>query len=198
MKTIRDGLGTYYSVGDTAGRRGRKRSLFEGGVNVPFIVRWPGHAPAGTTDDSTIIAAVDLLPTFCAAAGVSLPSEYQPDGENMLSAFEGHPVTRTKPLFWEWRGPGPEPDYWPRLAVREGDWKLVMGPTPTRVELHNLAKDPHEKKNLAEREPERTVRLAKMAIEWRDSLPKTPPADCISKQELSATSNKAKDRRGAD
>ena len=153
MKTIRDGLGTYYSVGDTAGRRGRKRSLFEGGVNVPFIVRWPGHAPAGAKDNSTIIAAVDLLPTFCAVAGVPLPSEYRPDGENMLPAFEGHPVVRTKPLFWEWRGPSPEPDWWPRLAVREGDWKLVIGPTTERMELHNLAKDPHEKKNRAIKSP---------------------------------------------
>jgi len=99
MKTIRDGLGTYYSVGDTAGRRGRKRSLFEGGVNVPFIVRWPGHAPAGVKDNSTVIAAVDLLPTFCAVANVPLPSDYRPDGENMLSAFEGHPMFRSKPLF---------------------------------------------------------------------------------------------------
>ena len=184
MKTIRDGLGTYYSVGDTAGRRGRKRSLFEGGVNVPFIVRWPGHAPAGVKDNSTDIAAVDLLPTFCAVAGVPLPSDYRPDGENMLQAFEGHPVVRTKPLFWEWRGPNPEPDCWPRLAVREGDWKLVIGPTTERMELHNLAKDPHEKKNQASKEPDRVARMSKMAIEWRDSLPTGPPADCISKQEL--------------
>jgi N-acetylgalactosamine-6-sulfatase len=198
MKTIRDGLGTYYSVGDTAGRRGRKRSLFEGGVNVPFIVRWPGHAPAGTKDTSTVLAAVDLLPTFCAVAGVPLPSEYRPDGENMLPAFEGHPVVRSKPLFWEWRGPSPEPDWWPRLAVREGDWKLVIGPTTERLELHNLAKDPHEKKNQADKEPELVARLSKMAIEWRDSLPKGPPADCISKQELPPSRKKAKDSRGVD
>jgi N-acetylgalactosamine-6-sulfatase len=198
MKTIRDGLGTYYSVGDTAGRRGRKRSLFEGGVNVPFIVRWPGHAPKGTKDTTTVIAAVDLLPTFCAVAGVPLPSEYRPDGENMLPAIEGHPVVRTKPLFWEWRGPSPEPDYWPRLAVRDGDWKLVIGPTTERMELHNLVKDPREKKNRADKERDLVARLSKMAIEWRDSLPKSPPADCISKQVLPASPKKAKDSRGVD
>ena len=69
MKQLRGGLGTYYSVGETGGRRGRKRSLFEGGMQSPFIVRWPGHTPAGVKDDSSVIAAVDLLPTFCAAAG---------------------------------------------------------------------------------------------------------------------------------
>jgi arylsulfatase A-like enzyme len=196
MKIIRDGLGTYYSVGDTAGRRGRKRSLFEGGVNVPFIVRWPGHAPAGVKDKATVIAAVDLLPTFCAVANVQLPDDYQPDGENMLRAFKGHSVVRSKPLFWEWRGPNAEPDLWPRLAVRDGDWKLVIGQTAERVELHNLANDPHERQNQASKEPDRVAHLSKMAIEWRNSLPADPPEDCISKQELPASPKKAKDLRG--
>ena len=179
-KQLNKGLGTYYSVGSTAGRRGRKRSLFEGGVNVPFIVRWPGHAPAGTTDDSTVISAVDLLPTLCAAAGVSPPSDYRPDGESMLAAFEGHPVERTTPLFWEWRGPGPEPDYWPRLTVREGEWKLVADSNGDRVELYDLATDPDENDNRAEKDSERVKRLTKMVVEWRDSLPKVPPEECIS------------------
>jgi arylsulfatase A-like enzyme len=195
MKTIRDGLGTFYSVGDTAGRRGRKRSLFEGGVNVPFIIRWPGHAPAGTKDDSTVIAAVDLLPTLCAAADVPLPVGYHPDGENMLRAFEGHSIVRTKPLFWEWRGPHPEPDWWPRLAVHEGDWKLAIGASNERAELYNLETDPRERKNQAAKEPDRVVRLRKMALAWQDSLPSGPPKDCISKQELPATSTKTKESR---
>jgi N-acetylgalactosamine-6-sulfatase len=200
-KTLRAGLGTYYSVGETAGRRGRKRSLFEGGVNTPFIVRWPGHAPAGTKDSTTNIAGVDLLPTFCAAAGVTPPSDYRPDGESMLQAFNGHPVVRTKPLYWEWRGPNPEPDHWPRLSVREGDWKLVIGANDSRTELYNLAKDPREKKNQAANEPEQAARLSKMALAWRDSLPPGPPRDCISKQPLSADPKQPKNNakaRGSD
>jgi arylsulfatase A-like enzyme len=195
-KTIRNGLGAYYSVGETAGRRGRKRSLFEGGVNVPFIIRWPGHAPAGVKDDSTVMAAVDLLPTLCAAAGEPLPADYRPDGENMLRAFEGHPTVRSKPLFWEWRGPDKEPDYWPRLAVREGNWKLVMGATTDRIELHNLAEDPEERKNLASTEPDRVARLSQMLTNWRESLPKGPPESCISKEEASTSSEQKKDSRG--
>ena len=198
MKELRGGFGTYYSVGDTGGRRGRKRSLFEGGVNVPFIVRWPGHAPPGEKDNTTVIAAVDLLPTFCAVAGVPLPADYKPDGESMLRAFEGHPVVRTKPLFWEWRGPNPEPDWWPRLAVREGDWKLVIGPTTDRMELHNLATDPRERKNQAKNERDRVARLSKMALEWRASLPAGPPQDCISRQPLPAATEKANTRGGTE
>jgi len=71
-----------------------------------------------------------------------------------------------------------------------------MGPTPERVELHNLAKDPHEKKNQASSEPDRVARLSKMMLEWRDSLPAGPPEDCISKDELPASPNNAKGSRG--
>ena len=60
------GYGAYYSIGSTGGLRGRKRSLFEGGVRVPFIVRWPGHTPEGKKNNSTVLTAVDLLPTLCA------------------------------------------------------------------------------------------------------------------------------------
>jgi N-acetylgalactosamine-6-sulfatase len=182
IKQLRDGLGTYYSVGETGGLRGRKRSLFEGGVRTPFIVRWPGHAPAGVADDSTVIAAVDLLPTLCAAAGVALPGGYTPDGENVLPAFHGKPVDRAKPIFWEWRGTAAEPDWWPRLAVRDGDWKLLLSPEIERAELYHLVNDPREAKNVARDEPDRVAQMSRMAIEWQSTLPKSPPAACVSKQ----------------
>jgi N-acetylgalactosamine-6-sulfatase len=181
-KQQRDGSGTYYSVGETGQLRGRKRSLFEGGVRTPFIVRWPGHTPSGAKDESTVIAAVDLLPTLCAAANVALPDGYTPDGENMLPAFKGKPIVRTKPIYWEWRGTAIEPDWWPRLAVREGDWKLLLSPGDKRAELYNLAGDPRESKNVAEAEPGRVARMSQMAIAWQSTIPKSPPADCISKQ----------------
>jgi len=73
------GYGTYHSVGETGGLRGRKRSLFEGGVRVPFIVRWPGRAPAGTRNDVTVFTAVDLLPTLSAAGGMAQGGLYSAD-----------------------------------------------------------------------------------------------------------------------
>jgi len=87
-KTKREGLGSYYSVGETGGLKGRKRSLYSGGVRVPFIVRWPGHLSEGITDTTSVMTAVDLLPTFLEIAGVKLPEGYQPDGESVFSAFE--------------------------------------------------------------------------------------------------------------
>ncbi len=181
FKKQNDGLGTYYSVGETGGRRGRKRSLFEGGVHLPFIVRWPGHTPAGAKDETTVLAAVDLLPTLCAAAKVPLPHDFQPDGENMLAALEGHVTARSQPIFWEWKGNNQEPDWWPRLAVREGNWKLLIGANERRVELYNLAKDPGEQHDLAREDVDRVARLSKMAMDWRATLPATPPDDCITK-----------------
>ena len=58
----------------SGGLRGSKLSLYEGGVRLPFIVRWPGHVPAGRVDDRTVIAGTDLFPSLCAIAGVPLPS----------------------------------------------------------------------------------------------------------------------------
>jgi N-acetylgalactosamine-6-sulfatase len=182
-KNVDRGFNSYYSVGTTGGLRGRKRSLFEGGVRVPFLVRWPGHTPAGVKNEKTVLSAVDLLPTLCAAAGVKLPDDYKGDGENLLDAFSGKEIARTRPIFWEWRGPktGPGPDYWPRLAVREGDWKLVMTDDAKRVELHHLIGDRAETKDSAPEHPEIVARLSKMALDWNATLPQKPNPDCISK-----------------
>ena len=175
------GYDTYYSIGSTGGLRGRKRSVFEGGVRTPFIVRWPGHTPANAKNDTTVFTAVDLLPTLCAAANVKLPAAYQSDGENLLEAFQGKQIKRTRPIFWEWLGTKTEPDYWPRLAVREGDWKLAMTDEAKRVELHNLAKDRAEATNVAKEHPDIVARLSKMALDWKATLPEKPNPDCLTK-----------------
>ncbi|TWU32512.1 sulfatase-like hydrolase/transferase [Novipirellula artificiosorum] len=174
--------GSYYSVGETGGLRGRKRNLFEGGVRTPFIVRWPGHTLAGVKNDTTVLSAVDLLPTFCAAAGVTPPAEAQCDGENLLAAFNGEPVLRTRPIFWQHTGAGGEPDGWPRLAVRDGDWKLVTDNDGVRVELHNMKSDRTEEiaKDQSKAHPEVVSRLTKMVLDWKATLPTKPDPTCLS------------------
>lgn len=181
QKKLGSGYGTYYSVGQTGGLRGHKRSLFEGGVRVPFIVRWPGKVPAGVVNDKTVVTAVDLLPTFCAIAGVSLPAGYTPDGENILPALTGHTPVRNKPVFWEWKGHAGEPDWWPRLAVRDGDWKLVMTYDGSRVELHQLINDRAESNDVSKEHPEIVSRLSRLALDWKATLPAAPDHECISK-----------------
>jgi len=174
------GYDTYYSIGSTGGLRGRKRSLFEGGVRTPFIVRWPGHTPAGAKTTATVFTAVDLLPTLCAAAGVTLPADYKGDGENLLAAFEGKAITRTRPIFWGWLGNKTEPDWWPRLAVRDGDWKLAMTDDAKRVELHRLSDDRAEATDVAKDHPDIVARLTKLALDWKTTLPAKPNPECLT------------------
>jgi len=180
------GYGGYYSVGSSGGLRGEKRSLFEGGVRVPFLVRWPGHTPASTINTTTVLTAVDLLPTVCAAAGITLPSDYHGDGENLLAALQGQPVKRTKPVFWAWTGKAADPDWWPRLAVRDGDWKLLLTDAAKRVALHRLSTDRAEAVDVARDHPEIVARLTQLALAWHATLPTTVDPSCISTADRTA------------
>ncbi len=156
--------------------RGRKRSLYEGGIRVPFILRWPGVAPAGEVDDTTVMNATDLLPTLCHIAGIRVPDEHPLDGESVSSAFRGSPMRRRTPIFWDWRFRvwGHVLNKSPQLAMREGDWKLLMNPDRSRMELYHLPEDPSEVDNRAKDEPEIMVRMAGKLLAWRETLPKSP------------------------
>ncbi|RLT10958.1 MAG: hypothetical protein DWI21_03280 [Planctomycetota bacterium] len=173
---------SHYSIGETGGLRGQKTSLFEGGVRVPFIVRWPGQAPAGLKDDTTVLTAVDLLPTFCAAAGVTPPTDANGDGENMLPALKGESFLRTRPIFWRNNGNKKDPNFWPDLAVRDGDWKLVTTFDGQRVELHNLKSNRAEDvaKDQSKDHPEIVARLTKLALDWKATLPTKADPACVS------------------
>ena len=171
----------YYSVGETGGRRGRKRSLYLGGVTVPFVVRWPGVVPAGLVDDATLLGGVDLAPTFLAAAGVQPPSDYAPDGQDMTAALRGEMFERDRPLFWQWNAARPtSPADWPTLAMREGPYALVLATDATnrdevvRAELFDVLADPNQQNDLAESQPEVLARMQAAALEWERTLPEAP------------------------
>lgn len=168
----RPGEKLYFSQGSTGGLRGRKRSLLMGGVNVPFLVRWPGVVPAGRVEKQTALAGVDVFPTLLAATGITEPDGYVSDGENMLPAFQGQRQERTKPVFWWWQGKHSGDD-WPAFAMRDGPWTLILDETKQRVELGNIVADRSQAKNLAADQPERVERM-KAAIEaWFATLPRT-------------------------
>ncbi|MBU2951700.1 sulfatase-like hydrolase/transferase [Tamlana agarivorans] len=173
--------GSFYSIGETGGYRGRKRSLYEGGIRVPFIVRWPDHTPQGVINNTSVITAVDLLPTFCEAAGVTVPSSALSDGESMLSAFKGATADRTRPVFWLHTGAS-SPDNWPRLAVRDGKWKLVSNFDGTQLELHNMETGEFEDSadDLSAQYPEIADKLFKMVTDWYAELPTEPDPNCLS------------------
>jgi arylsulfatase A-like enzyme len=143
---------------------------------VPFIVRWPGHVPAGRVDDATIVSGVDLLPTVCSLAKAPIPAGHEPDGVDMSAAFLGRPADRKEPLFWEWRYSifGDHIHRSPMLAVREGDWKLLCNPDGSRVELYDIRRDPGEADNLRAEHPDVADRLMKDAVAWQKTLPAGP------------------------
>jgi len=180
--TMEKGFGLYYSVGSTGGLRGRKADLYEGGVRTPFLVRWPGKAPAGMVNDTTVFTAVDLLPTLCAAAGMSLPAGYRGDGENLLPALRGEPVRRTTPVFWHFqRGAARgRSEKWASYAMRDGDWKLYVSGDGSRAELHDLATDRGESKDVSRQHPDIVGRMSKTIADWKVTLPDKPNPACVA------------------
>ena len=130
------------------------------------------------TNDTTVVAGVDLLPTLCRLCGAGLPAGYEPDGEDLSPALLGESPARTRPLFWEYGRndtsfayPPGKADRSPNVAVRDGNWKLLVSADGTGAELYDLAADPNEAANLASAEPAVARRLADSALRWRKSLP---------------------------
>jgi len=164
---------SHSAAGDPGPFRGRKRSLYEGGIRVPFIVKWPGHTPAGVVDDQSIVSSVDLLPTFCQVAGAPLLKNMHLDGEDISAVLAGKTRKRQNPLMWEWRFDviGPVINKSPVLAVRQDEWKLLMNPDGSRVELYNIVNDPTELNNLAHRETKIVTKLKAKLLAWQKTLP---------------------------
>ena len=175
----------YSSRGETGGLRGRKRSLLMGGINVPFLVRWPGQVPPGRVDTRSNFNGVDMFPTLLAAAGLDLPENYQGDGENALAAFRGEHFTREKPLFWFWQGKHSGDD-WPAWAMRDGDYGFLMDEEEKKIELFNLASDKAQQNNLAKTDPDRVANMKRAVLEWKATLPTRVDPLLISKGKAAA------------
>lgn len=178
---LQPGQKFYFSQGSTGGLRGRKRSLLLGGVNVPFLVRWPGRVPAGRIDRETPLAGVDVFPTLLAAAGIDAPADITFDGENMLPAFLGQTHTRTQPLFWWWPGKHSGDD-WPAFAMRDGDWMLIQDETLQRCELYDVIRDRAQSQDVATEHPERVDQMRAALSAWFATLPKTVDPDLQSRE----------------
>jgi N-acetylgalactosamine-6-sulfatase len=140
------GESSHSGVGSAGPFRGHKHVIYEGGLREPFIVRWPGHTPAGKVDNTTVLCGMDWLPTMCGLTGSKLPAGISLDGEDMSQALLGKPQQRAKPLMWEarYRGAWWSPNVSPQLAIRDGKWKLLMNPNQSHLELHDLISDPSE------------------------------------------------------
>jgi arylsulfatase A len=172
--------------------RGKKNHLYEGGIRVPGIVRFPARIKPGVSDEP--LGFVDLLPTTCELAGITIPENHPKlDGASFVPVFEDKPIVRTTPLYWQMN----RSDEKPKVAMRVGDWKLLAtltGPElkPAagdkegdldimkkaeldRFELYNLKDDIAESKDLAEKEPEKLKTLTEQMRKLYDEIKKEGP-----------------------
>jgi arylsulfatase A-like enzyme len=175
------GVGGYRRAGvdsmevtDNAPLRGGKGMLYEGGVRVPLIVRYPGVTKAGTTCDTPVIN-VDFLPTLGEIAGASLPTDRELDGRSFAALLRGEQVA-DRSLYWHFPGylQGNEKvGAWrttPAGAIRAGDFKLIEFFETGTIELYNLREDISEQHDLAKTNPAQAGKLHQQLRAWRAAV----------------------------
>lgn len=144
--------------------RGLKGTVYEGGIRVPFVVKWTGRLPAGTTYSQPVIS-LDIAATALAVAGLPVPSERRLDGVNLLPHLTGkNPQPPHEALYWR---------YGDHHAVRQGSWKLTV-PAVEPPGLYDLSQDRAEKNDLSAARPEKLRELTRLYEAWNAQLP--PPA----------------------
>ena len=151
---------------DTWPLLGKKMDLLEGGIRVPYIVRWPAQVKAGGVTAQQAIT-MDWVATFLDIAKVSSDKNYPLDGRSLLKVMQSPKATFKRELFWKML-------YHNQRALRAGDWKYLS------VEgdefLFNLAKDPRERANHGKRDPKRLAALRDKVLAWEAALPQHPDA----------------------
>lgn len=148
--------------------RGWKATFYEGGVRVPFFLRWPGRVPAGGTFAGAV-SHFDIFATAAGAAGAAPPADRVIDGANLLPFLAGEAGGRPHDVLF-WRSG-------PYRVVQAGDWKLQLTERPEQEWLTDLARDPGERHNLALGHPEKVAELkALLAAHDTDQAPPLWPA----------------------
>jgi N-acetylgalactosamine-6-sulfatase len=180
---FRIGNASNAGVGSPGPLRGRKRSMYEGGIRTFGLVRWPGKVPADRVDETSVVGAVDFLPTIAALTGVAVPDSVKPDGQDLSTLWRGgESRPREKPLHWEWlfNVQGPEDGSMPpALAIRDGDWKLFLDHKGGSTQLYHIPNDPGENTDLAAKEPEVVKTLSAKALAWVKTLPESAARDSV-------------------
>jgi arylsulfatase A-like enzyme len=146
--------------------RAGKGFVYEGGLRIPLIVRWPGHVPPGQVADAPVINT-DWIPTLLDLTGQPVPGGL--DGVSLAAVLTGRGPAPVRTLFWHF------PHYTnqgsrPSGAVRDGNWMLVEFYDDEAVELYDLASDIREAQNVAAEHPEQTARMRVALAAWRTEV----------------------------
>jgi arylsulfatase A-like enzyme len=157
-------------VTDNYPLRSGKGSLYEGGIRVPFIVRWPGVIEAGSLCRHPVIST-DFYPTILDMTGLDGDPKHNADMDGLsLVPLLKKPAANLKRKALYWHYPHYYPTTSPVSSIRQGDWKLLEYFEDRHIELYNLRKDIGEKNNLAERMPKRAEELLKRLNSWRKAM----------------------------
>lgn len=154
----------------TAGLRGHKQNMYEGGIRTPFLARWPGRIKPGSTTPHLCNFA-DVLPTLCDLAGRRPPAGI--DGISFVPTLLGRAKQQRRQPYLYWELPRFDAqtkkfrNELPMAAARSGDWKVVRPAHDAALELYNLREDPFEERNLAESKPAELARLEKVLASAR-------------------------------
>ncbi len=174
--------------------RGQKRTLWEGGIRVPSLVRWPGQVPAGKTS-SEVVCMMDVFPTLVAAAGGSLDPAWRLDGVDLLDVWKGRARAPDRTILWEWRSEG----YFQLAALRRNLKYVITGQelfrklesvTPADQatvanpgEMYNVEDDPAERRSVIFEHLPLASQLKRELAEWL----KTETQDSIEGREPAQT-----------
>ena len=163
-----DNGGERYS--DTWPLVGKKMDLLEGGIRVPYIVRWPGRVSAGRVT-AQLAMTMDWVATFLAAAGVAPHPDYPLDGVSLLPVLRDPTAVVERELFWRMK-------FRNQKAMRAGSWKYLS--LDGDEFLFDLSKDQRERANRGRREPERLAAMRARYAAWEATIPPLPPEATFS------------------
>ncbi|WP_082893631.1 sulfatase [Rufibacter ruber] len=157
------------SVANNGGLRMNKTWLYEGGIREPLIMRLPGKIKAGTRTDVPV-TTMDFYPTFVEFGKGKNPAGYKLDGVSLAPFLTKGQTPNRETLYWHY--PSETGKWKPRMAsaVRKGDYKLIQFYAKPRVELYNLKADPGEKKDLAEKMPDKVRELQQLLTNWKTEV----------------------------
>jgi len=179
------------SHGSPGPLRGMKLHLYDGGIRVPGILRWPARIKSGQII-SEPVCSLDVLPTFCELAGIEPPADRALDGTSIVPLLDGKPLTRKTPLFWHYY----RSLTGPKAAMRVGDWmvlgawddtalpqgvvvrgdvELIKSRKLTRFELYNVRRDVGETTDLSAQEPQRLKELSALLVAKYEEVQQQAP-----------------------
>lgn len=174
----------FYEVnlyGNTGGLRGRKADLFDGGIHVPAIIRYPSQITPNTISEEPM-HGYDLFPTLFSMLNITIPQDRIIDGMDISPLFSGQALQRDKPLFWAFETrPDDDPEGY-YYAARNGDWKIITDYNLEKVKLYHLKSDPYEVREVSKENLEIVENLLGFIQEMKVSIEEDPlrPRDVSS------------------